>query len=162
MDDRYFEWLVRKIKGNKSEVQLLRMLDGIIYRYRIQKDENRAVDGLLLREEFATIYPDIPIKNGPCTVLEMLVGLACRVDRDITGTSYEEHPEQLFWIFIQNLCINIHMNFEEVDRIVEKWMDGKFDKTGQGGLFPLRHPTRDMRRVEIWYQLSAWLEENFE
>jgi hypothetical protein len=33
---------------------------------------------------------------------------------------------------------------------------------GTGGLFPLKMPKVNQRRVEIWYQMSAFIEENFD
>ena len=36
-----------------------------------------------------------------------------------------------------------------------------YDSNGYGGLFPLRNPREDQRKVELWYQLNAYLLEQF-
>jgi hypothetical protein len=46
---------------------------------------------------------------------------------------------------------------EELDRLI--WRTYKADGSG-GGLFPLAFPKMDQRKVEIWYQMSAYIEEN--
>ena len=32
---------------------------------------------------------------------------------------------------------------------------------GTGGLFPLKRPRVNQRRVEVWYQMSEYLMENY-
>ena len=36
-------------------------------------------------------------------------------------------------------------------------MDRLYDMHGNGGLFPLRKPSKDQRKVELWYQMSEYL-----
>lgn len=36
-------------------------------------------------------------------------------------------------------------------------LERKYDEFGNGGLFPLRSPSKDQRRVEIWYQLCEYI-----
>ena len=38
--------------------------------------------------------------------------------------------------------------------------DRTYSENGKGGLFPLRKYSEDQRKVPIWYQFNAWLEEN--
>ncbi len=40
------------------------------------------------------------------------------------------------------------------------FMRREYDECGQGGLFTLRNPRYDMRKMEIWYQMMGYLEEN--
>jgi hypothetical protein len=35
-----------------------------------------------------------------------------------------------------------------------------YTTSGYGGLFPLEEPKEDQRKVEIWYQMMAYLGEN--
>jgi hypothetical protein len=34
--------------------------------------------------------------------------------------------------------------------------------SGKGGLFPLENPREDQTKVEIWYQMHAYVMENYE
>lgn len=44
--------------------------------------------------------------------------------------------------------------------ILIRFMRRDYEESGQGGLFTLRYPKFDMRNIEIWYQMMAYLEEN--
>jgi hypothetical protein len=46
-----------------------------------------------------------------------------------------------------------------VCEIEGKIMDRRYERNGQGGLFPLRKPAMDQRDVEIWYQANAYMIE---
>ena len=46
--------------------------------------------------------------------------------------------------------------------IVASWLDRTYSYDGEGGLFPLRNPDYDQRDAEIWYQMQAYLEENYD
>ena len=49
----------------------------------------------------------------------------------------------------------------EVKAAVECLLERRYLEDGDGGLFPLKCPRKDQRRVEIWYQMSAWVIENY-
>jgi hypothetical protein len=34
-------------------------------------------------------------------------------------------------------------------------------KSGLGGMFPLEDPREDQRAIEIWYQMMAYINENY-
>ena len=161
VEDRYFEWLCKKIGADQKDVPLLFHLHNRIYEWKIPNDSNRASDGISLREEFYDETNSSGYISGPCSVLEMLVGLSVRCDRDITGSGYEERPQIIFWRMIDNLGLR-YVSVSDVDKILTRWMSCRYDKTGQGGLFPLQRLGRDVRKMEIWKQLSMWIEENFD
>jgi hypothetical protein len=48
-----------------------------------------------------------------------------------------------------------------VDKILNRILDRTYKRDGIGGLFPLKHPKKDQRRVELWYQMNAYLVENY-
>ena len=50
--------------------------------------------------------------------------------------------------------------WENIDEILNKFIDRTYRASGYGGLFPLRHSKEDQRKVEIWYQMAAYLIEN--
>jgi hypothetical protein len=76
-----------------------------------------------------------------------------------------------FWHFIQVLDLE-HFNDREYDnhpdhvqdavaRTLERVIWRTYKPDGRGGLFPLRNPNEDQRDVELWYQLNAYLLEQF-
>lgn len=131
-------------------------------------DQARVLDGLELRRDFGGRTDP----NKPCSVLEMMIGLAKRIDfqledPDILG---ENIISEWFWSMITNLGLDICIDEEygaawdswfvkeRVDRLVNR----EYDPSGFGGLFPLMNPKEDQRNVEIWYQMNAYLREHEE
>jgi hypothetical protein len=53
----------------------------------------------------------------------------------------------------------IPYDWEDVDEALSALIYRTYDRDGTGGLFPLTHPEEDQRKVEIWYQLNAYLLE---
>ena len=37
----------------------------------------------------------------------------------------------------------------------------EYSDNGHGGLFPLKNPKKDQRKVEIWYQMTEYINENY-
>ena len=70
-----------------------------------------------------------------------------------------------FWMFLDNIGLlyftDSEWNEELVSRTILTWLSREYDRTGQGGLFPLREPYEDQREVPLWNQLNAYIIENF-
>lgn len=148
-------------KGSRTYWRLLRQLYSTEFRYFIPNDENRAEDGKELRIEWAhekEVEPDEEWLNLPCSFLEMLIALARRM-----AFQAEETPEFWFWHLIKNLDFDefhdanraySHNFIERRMRVVNERM---YDYMGNGGLFPLRNPSKDQRKVELWYQMCEYI-----
>lgn len=130
-------------------------------------DFNRSLDGKDLRSEFleeSSMEATDEWLEMDCSILEMLVGLARRIsfqtDWDI---------DECFWLMIKNVELDKYNDeryhdgiAHAVDYVLNTINHRTYEYNGQGGLFPLRTPAIDQRGVEIWYQMSAYLLENFE
>ena len=88
----YFKWLVNKVHGYDEDyvdfLPILVYLNEKEYIWNNKLDENRATDGKLLREEYAYEMGEFcedEDLDKPCSVLEVLVGLAVHVETHITG-----------------------------------------------------------------------------
>ena len=46
-----------------------------------------------------------------------------------------------------------------VTQVFNKLLDRTYDWDGVGSLFPVRDSVNDMREIEIWYQMMAYLNE---
>lgn len=177
LDDLYFEWLYAEVapledlNPVRTYWNLLRELYSREFLYFVPNDDNRAMDGLELRQEFLfeeDLDNDPYWDELPCSVLEMLVALARRAEFE--GGSRTEH---WFWLFIHNLGLDIftdefcdqgdsgwHVMVDIAQTAVETLNSRSYSYTGHdGGLFPLVSPEEDQRDVEIWYQLAAYLRE---
>lgn len=165
----YFDWLCSLVcegkEGPNSFRALLTHLHNVEFRYIIPRDENRAEDGVDLRWRFALEhnYRDVPgCLYGPCSVLEMLVALAIRCEEFMDDTAMGNRTSQWFWNMIINLGLGsmTDSRFDErfVDGVIERFLNREYDRDGKGGLFRVRDTRRDLRKVEIWYQLCWFLD----
>ena len=154
---------------------------------RFQDDSNRASDGLVLREIFANgrgmPLSEIGIDWKPCSCLEMMIGIARRIEFEILAMPGEEDIPKWFWRFIENLglvgfrekcgrgAVGNSVNgvgnggvseYEFIDNRINDWLNRKYSKDGTGGIFVVRDSYFDMRRMPIWKQMSAVLNESDE
>lgn len=173
INDEYFEWMSDIVCGRRyskeiSYRKLLMFLHDTEFRYSIPKDRNRAEDGICLRYRFtlANDYDEFMIAEyivGPCSVLEMMVALAIRCEENIMDDpNVGDRTSQWFWGMISNLGLGA-MSDSRFDRdyvfeIVERFLDRDYSPNGKGGLFTVRHCDKDLRKVEIWYQLCWYLD----
>lgn len=172
LDDRYLEWIygqigaVRNRNPAKSYWRLAKQLYTVPFYYFVPNDDNRAADGCEMRMEFIDELGLQEIVDPAwiameCSMLEMLVGLARRA-------AFETYSDAGTWfrLFMRNLDLMGYTDAvwnttieREVNNTLERVMHRRYRANGVGGLFPLRLPGRDQRKVELWYQLSAYLLE---
>ena len=174
LSKEYFDWMCGLVCDERMPYQkLLRHLHTIEFMYTIPIDDNRAVDGVDLRYRFAyenNYHPAMIaeyIDNKPCSVLEMMVALAHRCEEQIMDDrEYGNRTQQWFMAMIESLGLGDMTNsaFDElhVDIVITKFMNRDFKPNGEGGLFTVHHYRRDMRLVEIWYQMCWYLNEVLE
>lgn len=173
-DEDYFMWLCELVDADNPDngyFGLMRFLYNTNFDERsamlVPNDGNRILDGIDLRREFGneSFYSDYECLDGPCSLLEMLIALSFKIEEsfglfDNIGW---------FWEMLGNLELNTMDDdafyapggIEYVDRKVRKLLDRRYSKDGSGGLFPLKHPEEDQRNIEIWYQMSYYLVENY-
>ncbi len=172
LDDQYLEWLYKEAVGAtrnanpaKSFWQIARQLYSIPFEWLIANDDNRAEDGIALREEFCAECNIQDIDQDwmglDCSMLEMMIALARRASFESSG-----EPGDWFWHFLKTLGLdhysdlryNRHVKNEahlKVERIIYR----QYERNGDGGLFPLRDAKKDQRKVELWEQMSVYLQE---
>lgn len=174
LKNRYFEWMYQLVSGKgtvgrSSYRMLLRHLDSISFRYTLPMDGNRAEDGIDLRYRFGrdNSYDQTLIAayldDHPCSVLEMMVALALRCEEDI---AYDPELGDRTYVWFSAMIDSMGLtdmddyNYDErtVDRAISTMLDRSYARSGEGGLFTV-HSRRDMRIVEIWYQMCWYLDE---
>ena len=169
MNDAYFCWLIGLIGDEYIErnyQKLLHKLYSTEYIWELDYDRNRAADGLFLRRIF-TQETGISMPNdGRCTMLEMMIALAKKAEDDIMhNPDYGDRSGYWFWTMIQNLGLDMYDDsyfFEsEVDRILDIFVHRRYEINGSGGAFPVHNKARDLRKTDLWWQMNAYLEENF-
>lgn len=190
IESEYFRWLCDLV-GINNEANSYYILADLLHKrefYSIMaNDDNRAEDGKYLRELFCDevywryeneVFRNRQVKpnalvldclSGPCSMFEMLIALAKRVEDDILFEPDRDGKLKLiFWKMIENLGFlelsDDHFydenGSEKCDKTLDILLNRKYSKDGKGGLFPLRRTKIDQREVEIWYQMASYLEEN--
>lgn len=172
----YFHWLCEMVhieQEDRSYWLLAKDLHSRKFYSIVSHDENRAFDGISLRDEYISEmnYPKYVRLNDECSVLEMIIGLARRMDFETSDPYDPEEAESRttywFWEMIENLGL-IEFDDESyveyggvdvVDQTIDILLDREYDSDGNGGLFPLEFADGDQRKVELWYQMNSYLME---
>lgn len=156
---------------SESHGLLLNYLDSVEFTYILPMDENRYGDGIDLRYRFSieagydfNDIADVIDEDRPCTVLEMMIALAVRCEEHIMDDpDMGNRTSEWFWDMIDNLGLMSQTNdrFDELycELVVDRFLNRMYAYDGEGSLFKLRHPRKDMRDVEIWYQMQWYLGE---
>lgn len=165
-DDAYLRWLysqvssVRQRNPSRSYWNLIRKFYRMEFVWFIPNDDNRIADGFALRHEFLEQFDylvDEEWLHSSCSFLELLVALSRRLAFEAEG-----QPRAWFWHMLKNIeldQITDDVPFPEqlVEDVVSNVIWRTYRADGHGGLFPLRNAKEDQTRVEIWYQLCAYL-----
>ena len=171
--EAYFQWLCGLVEIDDPDHSFWGLADILFERkfyWSVTNDKNRSQDGLELRKDYYRLTGcDLYDELGECTVLEMLIALAMRIDFNLSQPDDTEDLTVVwFWEMIENLGIE---DFEDEDFfgrdsvkrinfVLNRWLDRRFGYSGEGSPFPLKHPIGDQRKTEIWYQMQYYLVEN--
>lgn len=173
LDERYLNWLYGQVASVKIRHKhrtfwsLFRQLQETIFVAIVPHDDNRIADAKELRYEFLADTEDEQGDpdwvRSPCSMLELLIILSRAVAFEM-----DDPVEVWFWHFIDTLELEKFndrefnsASQEEIDSTLNRVIWRTYKPDGHGGLFPLRDPIRDQRDVELWYQLNAYLLEQF-
>jgi len=179
--DQYFNWLCSKIvverEDNTYRVLACR-LHSIDYSWFVENDDNRGEDGMKFRELFIEDqglgFAEWSVLNSkPCSVLEMLIGISTRMGDMLDSADDEDYLgiKRWFWELINNLELADYTDalyyspragrHVKVEEIIDTLLNRSYGRNGVGGLFPLRFPRGDQRKVELWYQMDAYIRERY-
>ena len=101
--------------------------------------------------------------NRPCSVLEMIIALAIRLEEHIMDDpDIGNRTGQWFWDMIVSLGLG-SMDDSKFDKahaidVIRRFLDRDYGRDGKGGLFTIEHCRYDMRDIEIWYQANWYLD----
>jgi hypothetical protein len=166
----YYQWLVDTViptSDNRYNL-LLKELHKIPFEIIMKNDHNRVMDAVLIRRDFKKEFLNIMEESSEnsASFFEVSIALAMRMYDIMYGDEQNVDIDGWFWILMRNLELDRyddnHFNYDKVCEIVRKCMKRRYSFNGEGGFFPLKNTKKDQRKVEIWYQLSEFLEENFE
>jgi hypothetical protein len=165
LEREYFEWLRSQVRvegesrqGIKRYTDLLEMLHAKEFVWIIPNDDNRVGDSHALRLEFLGGARN-SLQQG-VSILEVIVSLSRRMEFAAEGKA-----EVWAWQLIKNLDLH-HMHDPItkrqaglIEELLETLVWRTYDRDGVGGFFPLAWTEEDQTKVELWYQMSAYINE---
>ena len=168
--EEYKDWLFDLVDCNGVSDDYSLLLGELFdtpFEWRVPNDDNRAYEGMDLREQFCR---DLRIEYIPehypknCSMLELIIALALRCES--MGEDDLDY-KNWFWELLTNCNLidysddNYYVDGENSTEIIEKIINRTYTRKGLGGLFPLKTSRRDQRKIELWYQMSAYLSEKY-
>lgn len=166
----YFDWIVSIATTRRfhptwdsHDNKLLWRLFNVEFINEYELDDNRIADGICLRDRYVeSTGNEYPVKDSPCSCLELIVALAIRCEEQImSNTEYGDRTLQ--WVNHMLLSLELggvndeNYNEKYVDYILWRWMNHLYEPDGHGGLFWVRNTDKDMRTLQIWDQQSVFL-----
>lgn len=167
LDELYLTWLYSQVGSvkdrnpSRSYWKILRKLFTKEFVWIVPNDDNRAEDGRDLRLEFLEEHDIQEVDPNwmclGCSMLELLIGISRRLSFEADGES-----RAWFWSLMETLDLeryNDHTPFSDaaIEEVLERIIWRTYRRNGAGGLFPLRNPREDQRKVELRYQWAAYL-----
>ena len=168
----YFNWIYEMMCDglDESYYKLFDYLYNCQFVWTIPEDASRAIDGKNFRYQFGYLYSisrstiDETFGNSPCSVLEMLAALAYRCEDTImSNTKLGDRTAQWFWSMLSSIGISNQtdevFNASLVGHKIYIFLNRTYKKNGKGGAFTIHDKSKDMRRVDLWYQMCYYLNE---
>ena len=162
----YVDWVLKDRLGlTDKEIReylyIVLPLTKVEFVWRHPMDENRAMDGLELRDDFEYETGEYLDKSSGlmpnCTFFEMLAALAIRCENQLMrNRSFGDRTSKWFFEFLDNLdLLDRKLREKDIINIAEDFMNGDLD------MFPLKHKGIVQKNEQIWKQLSAYINENY-
>lgn len=163
----YLLWLQNQLKDEWAPTGsywgLVNLMFDKEFTWFVDHDDNRVVDALDLRVEFAheTRWRRTQVNRlGPCSFLEVVIGLSRRLAFIAGG-----EPPGWAWQLLTNLELHKCLDplstrkINSINRTMDVCIQRRYSPDGQGGFFPLSWPDGDQTQIELWYQMNAYAEE---
>jgi hypothetical protein len=166
----YRDWLIDKVNSVEDYTYLLRELFGIKFYSIIKYDEDRGMDGMLLRDEWADLVGyEGSLDFGVANVLEVLVGIARRIEFQLFGTQYidEWDDVRIFWELIRNLGFEemfgtlSRYTFDTIGENVTHFLDRDYFCHRNCNIFMYDDVPKDLQKLNIWSQMGIYVRERW-
>lgn len=178
----YLCWLMNQCQliaeGPEGYLSLCEVLQRTCFLSLIEFDENRTEEGKALRDEWADDtggdISDLDDSLSPytCTMLELILVLARRMDYEMQDSKYEAGVGKWVMELLGNAGLATFRNdyFEmepeycesRIRCILNDITCRNYICDGEGGFFPLENPRSDQRTEELLTQMNNYLAENYD
>lgn len=167
----YRDWLIDQVNIIEEDyTHLLRELYSIEFYSLVKYDEDRGMDGLALRDEWAEgVGFKGSLDFGNANVLEVLIGIARRIEFQLFGTRYYDEWDDvtIFWDMIENLGLDGMFGdisryvFDEIRENVTHFLNREYFRHKKGNIFKFNNEPKDLRKLNIWTQMGLYIREKW-
>ena len=171
-DERYFRRLESMVApasdrnpARSRPIQLAPLHKTPLDTSTVKLDENRVKDALDLRAQLSEETKATII--GPASVLEVLLALCQRLaiqTADLEET-LDEALIETFWLYLSNadmykftdeILMGERGAIDEMCDSIDRVNLREYDRTGEGGLFPIGDGYGDIRTMDLWTQAQLY------
>lgn len=167
LEKQYYPWLVTKLGSRRMKYKkLLKELHNEDFLSTVPLDQNREVDGVNLRRDFADEtgidmeFLNLYNRDHNASVLEVMVALSARIE-NIMADDETDKSDRWFWSMVLSMGLDKYTddNFDvkKVKAAIQKLINRDYSADGKGGLFYIPGFKGDLREKELWYQAMAYL-----
>ena len=183
IETSYFQWLCTLIHADSFEKSYY-ILCGELHKFpfwtKHPRDINRNNDGLQLRTDYiCEMELDLgdqldeftSVSENDCSMFEMMVALSKRMNDELMTEDSGDKTHEYFWEIMKNLGLDEYdddkfgeengASTTQVRDILGNLNQRRYKRDGSGGMFPLKHPEKNQKNVEIWYQMQAYINEKY-
>jgi hypothetical protein len=170
----YRDWLISLVNDRRADyTHLLRELYTIEFYSLIDYDEDRGKDGMMLREEWydgtESVRGKVSLDFGVANVLEVLIGIAKRMEFQLFGTQYYDDCGyiNIFWDLIGNLGLEgIYGDvsrdiFDEIRSKVTHFLDRDYFCHKSCNIFVFENTPKNLKKLNIWTQMAIYFREKW-
>lgn len=157
--ESYLPWLTSQVHNDGSYNDLFDQMHQKEFVWFVSNDDNRLEDALDVRNEYFGSGRGPHLDVG-ISVLEVLIGLSRRMAFIAGGEA-----QHWAWQLLENLGLTRYrdpvgpIKYERIDAILEDLIWRNYEPDGRGGFFPLNDPDTDQTKIELWYQMNAYINE---
>jgi hypothetical protein len=168
--EEYFQFLLNKVRNVDNRIGRYGLLCRVLFQkefYFVRpRDEDRIGWARLFRDNFLMEFDETPDKvpHGPVSCLEVLISLANELDGIVYDFRYGHRQWLWFFIFLENLGLDIYDDFQMLGYcperlVIEKldiWMSRTYDADGNHGNIVRTSEPFDLTQMDIWDQLNLF------
>lgn len=155
---KYIDWMYKQLDIPQEEGKMLdRLFFHLLskdFQYTHDSDANRASDGLALRENYISQEYGILVQpyfaNDDCSILEMLVAFAKRIETDIMGEPGEDNPTRWFKLMLDTIGVTRFSGLNYDEESVETLLQDPLV------LFP-----GGDKSLSLWEQMQNYINKNY-
>lgn len=173
--DNYYRWLIKNYVSRPATnlvdkyTIVLKLLHKTEFKVICLMDRNR-VDGCLNRRVNYD-YNLMTDHQISVSLLEIVIELSVEMYELGQGYSWNKSQQEWFWLLLANAGLLAYdrtiaylepTSVDDLQKHIHIINNRQYNTDGSGGFFTLKDNREDQRMVELWYQMSAYMQENYQ